>query len=129
MQLLFIAIYNIISKNKTAVATLAVVLPAFAFVLLLIKVLKKALNSKEFKSAFCTLKPCIAGIILATGIFMALKNITGPVQSPVFDYKTLILTAVLGLIYFGSKRIVKKGISPILLILISGVLGIIIKVF
>lgn len=96
VQLLFIAIYNKISKNKTAVATLAVVLPAFAFVLLLIKVLKKALNSKEFKSAFCTLKPCIAGIILATGIFMALKKLPDRFKAQFLIIKHLFLQQFLG---------------------------------
>ena len=110
------------------ISTLAVVLPAFVFVLLLIKILKKAFNNEGFKSALGTLKPCIAGIILATGVFMALSNIIGSVQNPVCDYTALILTALLALIYFGSKKILKNGMSPILLILISGAAGILIKV-
>ena len=109
------------------IATLAVVLPSFIFVLLLIKILKKALNYEGFNSALGTLKPCIAGIILATGVFMALNNIIGSVQSPVFDYKALILTAVLAAIYFGSKKVFKNGMSPIILILISGAAGIAVK--
>ena len=41
-----------------------------------------------------------------------------------FDYMAGILTVVLAALYFGSRKIIKKGISPILLILISGVIGI-----
>ena len=110
-----------------AIATLAVVLPAFIFVLLLIKILNKALNYEGFKSALGTLKPCIAGIILATGIYMALNNIISSVQNPAFDLKAVILTVVIAAIYFGSKKILKKGLSPIILILISGAAGIAVK--
>ena len=46
-----------------------------------------------------------------------------------FDYITAILTAVLAILYFGSRKIVKKSISPILLIVISGAVGIMVYGF
>ncbi len=110
-----------------ALATLAVVIPSFAFILLLMKIMKKALHSGGFQSALGTMKPCIAGIILATGFFMALNNITGSVSAPVIDLKALIITVILAAVYFGSRKIIKNGISPVLLILISGAAGILLK--
>ena len=107
-----------------AAATLAVVLPSFTIIIILIKALRKALENEGLKASLGTLKPCIAGIILATGAFMALNNVIGSVGSPAFDLKALILTAALAAIYFGSKKILKNGISPILLIIISGIAGI-----
>ena len=70
------------------------------------------------------MNPCIIGIIFATGIYMAAKNIFSEAAAPAIDYKALILTAVLALLYFGAKKLFKNGMSPIVLILISGIAGI-----
>ena len=40
------------------------------------------------------------------------------------EFVPLILAAVLAFLYFGSERIIKKKISPIMLIVISACLGI-----
>ena len=67
------------------------------------------------------MKPCITGIILATGLDMLIKNCgfpTGP------DYKAIILTGVLAVLFFGGEKLFKKKLSPIALIGISGILGI-----
>ncbi len=111
-----------------AVATTAVVLPAFTIILLLMKVMKNALKNEGIKAAVDGIKPAIVGIILATGISMATGNIFAvtPGDAAVFDLKAFVLTAVFALIYFGSRKVVKNGISPIFLILISGVAGILI---
>ena len=45
----------------------------------------------------------------------------------VFDCKALVITAALALIYFGSRKIRKQGISPILLIVIAGVTGVLVN--
>ena len=107
-----------------AAATLAVVLPSFVCILLLVKVLQKAMRHDGLKAAFGALKPCIAGIILATGCFMALNNVIGSVADPAFDWKALVLTALLAGGYFGAKKLRKGGLSPILLILLSGAAGV-----
>ena len=67
------------------------------------------------------LKPCIIGIILATGVYMILRNCF---LRPTVDWTALIMTVVLAAVYFGSWKISKKGISPIGLIGISAVAGI-----
>jgi len=103
------------------IATLAAVLPAFVIVLVLMEVMKTAAKNKGVEAAVNGLKPCIVGIILATGIYMAGRNI---LPQAVIDFKALVLTAVLAIIYFGSKKVWKEGISPIVLILISGTAGI-----
>ena len=46
------------------------------------------------------------------------------IQESTFLIRPLVLTLVLGAIYFGSRKIKKGGISPILLICISAVAGI-----
>ena len=110
------------------IATSAVVFPAYVIILLIMLLFKSLMKNKAFQSAFDGLKPCIIGIILATGLFVAWNNLTVSTGAG-FDYIAAILTIVLATLYFGSRKIVKKGISPILLILISGVVGILVYGF
>jgi Chromate transport protein ChrA len=105
------------------IATLAVVLPSFLIILLVTALLKSFLKNPYVQAILRGLKPCMIGIILATGVYMILKN--GIVlQDNAILVRPLILTVVLGAIYFGSRRIRKGGISPILLICLSAVAGI-----
>ncbi len=103
------------------IATTAVVLPAFFIILLVMILLNAALKSPYVQAVLRGVKPCIIGIILITGADMILRNVL-PSGAP--DVKALGLTALLAVILFGSKYILKKKLSPITLILISAVLGI-----
>lgn len=110
-------------------ATTAVVLPAFCIILLVMVLLNSILDHPYAKAVLRGLKPCIIGIILATGIEMILNNlilVADFMPEHRFDPKAIGLTAVLALILFGSKRIRKKNLSPITLICIAAVLGIIV---
>lgn len=102
-------------------ATTAVVLPSFLIILLLMVALKTAIRNKYVQAALRGLKPCMIGIVLATGIYMILKNC---VPSNRFDTRNVIVTAVLLLLLYGSKYVLKKKISPILLIIVSAGIGI-----
>lgn len=66
----------------------------------------------------------MTGIILATGVYMIIRNGI-VIQDRSMLLRPLILTLVLGAIYFGSGKIKKGGISPILLICLSAVAGIV----
>lgn len=101
-------------------ATTAVVLPAFFIILLVMIALKAAMKNPYVQAVLQGLKPCIIGIILATGADMVLSNCL-PAAAP--DFKALGLTAVLAVILFGSKYLLKKKLSPITLILIAACLG------
>ena len=106
-----------------AIATLAVVMPAFFIILIVMFLLRKVLDNPYTQAVLRGLKPCIIGIILATGIYMIVKNSVYPLVQN--NYMTpLILTAVLSFIYFCSEPIIKKKISPIMLIVISACIGI-----
>ncbi len=108
-----------------AIATFAVVLPAFFVILIVMFLLRKVMDNPYTQAVLRGLKPCIIGIILATGIHMIIKNSVYPlVQNN--DVLPLILAIVLAFIYFGSGRIIKKKVSPILLIIISAFLGMIV---
>ena len=104
------------------VAVLAVVLPAFIIILLVTALLKTVLKNPYVQAVLRGLKPCMIGIILATGVFMLIRNGI-VIRDRAMQIRPLILTLVLGAIYFSSRKIKKSGISPILLICISAVAG------
>ena len=103
------------------IATAAVVAPAFIIILLIMAVLKTALKNPYVQAGLNGIKPCIVGIIAATGIDMIFKNCF---SSSSIDSRAVIMTVFLGAIVFLYKKMKKKNISPILLIIISAVTGI-----
>ena len=109
-----------------ALATFAVVLPAFLIILLVMGVFRSILENKWVKAALGGMKPCVTGIITATGCYMVFRSCFGSVAEIKPDITALIITAVLALIYFGSRKVREKGISPITLIVISAVAGIVV---
>jgi len=108
------------------IATVAVVFPSFIIILLIMVLLKKLLKSPYVKAILRGLKPCIIGIILATGIFMILQHCVQSSDSLSFDTTAIVMTIVLGTVYFGSRKVLKNGISPIGLIGISALAGFIV---
>lgn len=108
-----------------AIATSAVVLPAFSIIILIMAALKKALQNNFVKAALSGLKPCIIGIILSTGILMVVKNCGISLEGPV-NVLPLCMTAVIALFYFGSRKVIKNGITPIMLICLAALMGVIV---
>jgi chromate transporter len=68
--------------------------------------------------------PCIIGIILATGILMMIRNCNIYLNAKP-DILTIGLTCFLAAVYFVSRKIIKRGISPIMLICISAIVGVV----
>lgn len=108
------------------IATLAVVLPSFLIILLVTALLKTALKNKYVQAVLRGLKPCVIGIVLATGIYMVLGNCFGTVSAIKVNLQAIIITALLVASMFGYKHFAKKKLSPILLIIISAVTGIVV---
>ncbi len=106
------------------IATFTVVLPAFFIILLIMIILKRMLKSKYVQAILRGLKPCITGIIAATGFHMILKNWFA--QS---DLWPVIITMILAALYFGLPKVLKKKMSPIVLIVVSAVLGVVVYGF
>ena len=106
------------------IATAAVVMPSFVIILLITALLKKLMKNPYVQAVLRGLKPCMVGIILATGVYMILHNSLGSAAALSPDTTAVVMTAVLSAVYFGSRKILKNGISPIALIGISAVAGI-----
>lgn len=107
-------------------ATAAVVLPAFVIVLLIIAALKTLLKKPSVQAVMKGLSACVIGVILATGGWMLYQNGVRPAFREQADFRPLILAALLAAIWFGIGAVRKKRISPIFLIALSAVFGIVI---
>ncbi|MCR4591495.1 MAG: chromate transporter [Lachnospiraceae bacterium] len=106
------------------IATFAVVLPAFLIILLIMILLKKMLGNKYVQAILNGLKPCITGIIAAIGCYMILKNCVTPLNRQPADIWPVFITLILAILYFGSRKALKLKVSPIMLIVVSAVLGV-----
>ena len=105
-----------------AVATLAVVTPSFIIILLVMELLKNILKNRYVQTVMKGLRPCMAGIILAAGVHMIVREC---LASDGVNLKALILTGFLAVLYYGCGRYLKKPITPITLIIISAAAGIV----
>lgn len=102
-----------------AVATLAVVLPAFFIILLVSTLFYAVIKNRFVKAAMGSLSACVVGVVLATGIYMTAGNCF----SAAADLRGILITALLAAILIGTKKFTKFKLSPIHLILIAACLG------
>ena len=105
-----------------AVSTLAVVLPSFLIILLVMILLKTVIKNKYVQAILRGLKPCVIGIVLATGLYMVFNNCVGPT-----DLKNIIITIILVSLTAGYKYFNKKKLSPIIIIVLSAIVGIVVN--
>ena len=106
-----------------AVATLAVSLPSFLIIILVTVLLKTALKNKYVQAVLGGLKPCVTGIVLATGIYMVIGNCFGNTLAPEINIQAIAITALLVLVMHLYKKAAGKKLSPILLIIMAAILG------
>ena len=106
-------------------ATLGVVLPSFIIILVLTALLKTFLKNPYVQAVIHGIKPCIIGVVLATGVYMIFKNCC--LKNGIFslDFISLAITVALFVVSYAYKKKNKKQLSPIMLIVISAVMGII----
>ena len=105
-------------------ATLAVVLPSFLVILLAAAVLKNLLENRYVKAVLGGLKPCVIGIILATGVYMTVHNGISGMGKPGLALRPAAITAILAAVMWGAKPVLKRKVSPLALIAVSACLGI-----
>jgi len=108
------------------IATLAVVLPSFLIILLVTALLKTALKNKYVQAILRGLKPCVIGIVLATGIYMVISNCLGVIFEINVNIQAIIISVLLLTSMVGYKHIAKKKLSPIMLIILSAIAGIVV---
>ena len=108
-------------------ATVGVVLPSFIVILIVAAFIKNLLKYSPVKSFIAGMRPALGGLILSVAVTMALTVFFGidTVYNVefFFDWRTLAVLAIIVAVSLIWKRVKKKEVSSILLVVISGVLG------
>ena len=108
-------------------ATIGVVLPSFIIILVVAACIKNLLKYPPVKTFIASMRPALGGLIVSVAVTMALAVFLGiDTVSSInlsFDPRTLVVLAVVIAIPIIWKRIKKKEFSSILLVVISGVVG------
>lgn len=112
----------------SALATLGVVLPAFTIILIISALIKNFIKYKGVQAFLSGVQPCVVALILSTAVTMLFSSLFG--FEHIGDGFSLnivgiIVLPIIILVAYLWKKIKKKKPSPILLIVISAVLGMI----
>ena len=109
-------------------ATFGVVLPSLIIIIIVAMVLNKFLANKYIKGALFGVRPIIMSLILSTAIIFLFKAViplnNGKISS--FETKSFGLFILLSSIAIIYKRENKKALNPIVLLLLSGLMGLIV---
>ena len=108
------------------VATTGVVLPSFVIISLITVFLKNAIQNPYFQAVLRGLKPCVIGIILATGLYMIVTNCTVMGEYVKVDLRAVLILVILIGIKSIYKHVAKKKLSPIMLIVLSSIAGVVV---
>lgn len=116
------------------VATLSVVLPSFIIILIIAKYITNFLKYKQVKWALDGVKPIVVGLIVGVVLNLIANDVLGLTKVLDLFNKSLVIETVdyMSLIIMISMFLLKmkfKKLSPIFMIIISAVLGIIIYGF
>ena len=110
-------------------ATLGVILPSFIIILIVASVITGLLKFAGVKAFIGGIRPVVVGLIIGTAITIIMQVIFGfnniKTSAIKVDYKALIIFGIIAGVSTFTKLKTKKAISPILLIVISAVLGLI----
>ncbi len=109
------------------IATLGVVLPSFVIILMIAAVLENLMKYSGVNAFLSGVRPCVVAMILATALSMALTTLLGFTSLGVVikpDFRSLAVFIILGAVHFACKKFRKNAPSPIIMIVLSAVLGI-----
>ncbi len=110
-------------------ATVGVCLPSFVIILIVAALIKNLLKYPPVKTFIAGMRPALGGLILSVAATMALTVFLGidTVQNVNFslDWRQLVILVAVVAVPLVWKRWKKKEFSSILLVVISGVLGIV----
>lgn len=113
-------------------ATLGVVLPSFLIILVITALIRDFLQYQAVQGALRGIRPCVIGLILTTAITLFFSTILGftDIGTPLsVDGRGSVIFVVLIAAGILSKKQKKIRVSPVMMILISAVLGIILYSF
>ena len=102
---------------------------SLCIILLVAAVLRSVLRYAGVQAVLDGVRPCVVAMILATAVTMGLSTLGGYTAGPAGgfapDGRAIAVFVLLGLVHCGYKKIRQKAPSPIGMILLSAVLGIV----
>lgn len=108
----------------SALCTLGTVLPAYLVMILITSVLRHIIRHPRVRAVLAAIVPCVTGVIAATGAYMTYEALFPTVgTTPALDLAALLIALILSATMLLYGRLRKKSFSPILLIGLSAVLG------
>ena len=110
-------------------ATFGVVLPSFVIILLIAALMKNFSKNPHVAAALRGIRPVVAGMITATGLCFALKCLNA--RSTILegfspDLGQLGIAAALGVLALVWRKLLKRPFSPIGMIVLSAIMGIVV---
>ena len=108
------------------IATVGVVLPAYLIILLIMGLMKNVIQNQYVQAVLRGLKPCVSGIVLATGTYMVIHNLFASTTVIEIDRSTSLISVILIGILVIWPKVTHKKLSPIALLVFGAVLGMII---
>ena len=106
-------------------ATTGVVLPSIIIIILVVKLFSKAMKKPVIKEVFTGVRSSVAGLLLSIFISLFLTVILGMSsvwdKSTGFDFVGFVIFAILLAVSF--VKVKGKSLHPIIIVVLSGVLG------
>lgn len=109
----------------SAVATLGVVLPSFIIIYVIARFLHDFLKYKKARWALDGVKPIIVGLLFAVVLKLVNNNILGGA----YDFNNIDYIGLAIMVLMFSLKAIYKKISPVFLIIISALLGLVLYQF
>lgn len=108
--------------------TLGVILPSFIIILLIASLGSKFLQSKIVNHAFLGLKPVVIGLIISVSVALMVRAVLPNIdfESLIFNFSEFNYKGLVILIVVGATTVFYKKMSPIKIILLSALLGMLI---
>ena len=109
-------------------ATLGVVTPSFLIIILIASLFTRLMKYGAVRAGLSGIRPAIVSLILATGANMLLNllfGINSDLATPILEWRGILIFLVIIAASLGYDKWKSKKISPILLIILSGILGMI----
>ncbi len=107
-------------------ATLGVIVPSFIMILVISAVLKSFLQYSGVKAFLNGVRPCVVGLIISAAVTMLLNTLLGfegLKNGLSVDLTGIVIFILLFTISFVLKKLKSKMPSPILMIIISAIMG------
>ena len=122
---------NVVAGAFGAVcSTLGVILPSLIIIIIIALIMNKFMKNRFVQGALNGVKPIVLALILSTALILLVKVLFFAGRSfhheVIFDRASLTILVALLLYLFLEKKVNKKRISPLVLLGISALLGIIV---